>query len=211
MTYTIDDITYQVEIVRKKNKNTYIRLKDNNVIFVTTSRFTTKTSIMKLISDNEAAIRTMVKKKQVRNKREESFYLFGKVYDIITMSNLKKIEIIDSNIYIPSNTHLEKWLKSETKKIFVKRLEEMYELFEEKIPFPNLRIRTMKTRWGVCNRANNTVTLNSNLIKYEIDCLDYVIIHELAHFIHFNHSKEFWNVVEKYCSDYKKIRKMLKE
>ena len=69
----------------------------------------------------------------------------------------------------------------------------------------------MKTRWGVCNRRDNSVTLNSELIKYDLTKLDYVIVHELSHFIHFNHSKSFWNLVEKYSPNYKKIRKDLKE
>ena len=69
----------------------------------------------------------------------------------------------------------------------------------------------MKTRWGVCNKKTNTVTLNSELIKYDISKIDYVIIHELSHFLHFNHSRSFWNQVEKYCPNYKKIRNELKD
>ena len=46
---------------------------------------------------------------------------------------------------------------------------------------------------------------------YDITKLDYVIVHELSHFIHFNHSKEFWNLVNKYCPRYKQIKKELKE
>ena len=69
----------------------------------------------------------------------------------------------------------------------------------------------MKTRWGVCNKRDNSVTLNTNLIKETIDKLDYVIIHELAHFVHFDHSKDFWNLVSKYCKEYKQIRKELKD
>ena len=69
----------------------------------------------------------------------------------------------------------------------------------------------MKTRWGVCNKRDTSITLNANLMKEKIECLDYVIVHELSHFVHFNHSKEFWNTVEKYCPYYKKIRKSLKE
>ena len=69
----------------------------------------------------------------------------------------------------------------------------------------------MKTRWGVCNRRDLSVTLNFNLIKYDLSALDYVIVHELSHFVHFDHSKEFWNTVGKYYPEYKKITKMLKE
>ena len=68
----------------------------------------------------------------------------------------------------------------------------------------------MSTRWGVCNKKTKTITLNSELVKYNIDKLDYVIIHELSHFIYFNHSKSFWNQVGKYCPNYKQIRKDLK-
>ena len=77
-------------------------------------------------------------------------------------------------------------------------------------PYPILKIRTMKTRWGVCNRKIKSVTLNFNLIKYDYDCLDYVIVHELSHFVHFDHSKEFWNTVSKYYPNYKIIQKKLK-
>ena len=86
----------------------------------------------------------------------------------------------------------------------------MYQVFEEKIPNPKLKFRKMKTRWGVCNRKENAITLNTDLLKYDLEKLDYVIIHELSHFVHFNHSKEFWLLVEKYCPYYKRIRKELR-
>ena len=68
----------------------------------------------------------------------------------------------------------------------------------------------MKTRWGVCNKRDDSVTLNAELFREPIECLDYVITHELSHFVHFDHSKEFWKLVEKYNPDYKKVRKYLK-
>ena len=84
-------------------------------------------------------------------------------------------------------------------------------MFDEDIPFPKLKIRNMKTRWGVCNRRDNSVTLNSKLIHYSLNEIDYVIVHELSHFVHFDHSREFWNTVCKYMPDYKKAVKVLKE
>ena len=68
----------------------------------------------------------------------------------------------------------------------------------------------MKTRWGVCNTKNYNITLNRELIKYDISCLDYVIVHELAHLIEANHSKQFWQIVEKYYPNYKNCRKILR-
>ena len=69
----------------------------------------------------------------------------------------------------------------------------------------------MTSRWGVCNIRSHNVTLNYHLLKYDICCLDYVIVHELSHFIHPNHSSDFWNLVGKYYPKYKNARKMLKE
>ena len=95
--------------------------------------------------------------------------------------------------------------------VFKKYLDEAYYVFDEKIPYPIIKVRGMKTRWGVCNRRDNSVTLNLELIKKDPMYLNYVIVHELSHFVHFDHSKAFWGVVEKYCPDYKIVRKKLKE
>lgn len=106
---------------------------------------------------------------------------------------------------------LDKWYRAKAYEIFKIYLDEAYYVFEEKIPYPKLKIRNMKTRWGVCNRKDNSVTLNLELIKKDKMYLNYVIVHELSHFVHFDHSKAFWSTVEKYCPEYKKVRKSLKE
>ena len=69
----------------------------------------------------------------------------------------------------------------------------------------------MKSRWGVYNRKNHSITLNSHLIEYRLDKLEYVIYHELSHTTYFDHSKQFWLLVSKYCPKYKRIQKDLKE
>ena len=69
----------------------------------------------------------------------------------------------------------------------------------------------MKSRWGVCNYVKKTVTLNSELIKYERSIIDYVIVHEFSHFTHYDHSTAFWALVSTYYPDYKKARKELRE
>ena len=128
-------------------------------------------------------------------------------------SNMDKVEInkLNNIIYCKYEKMLNKWLKKEMTNLFLKRLDYNYNLFTESIPYPKLKIRNMKTRWGVCNRKNLTVTLNSKLIEYELDKLDYVIIHELSHLVHFNHSASFWQTVSKYCPNYKTIRNELKD
>ena len=210
MKYIIDNFECDVIIERKNNKNTYIRVKEDLNIYVSTNYFVTKNQIKQLLDKNYNFLANNLKRQQQIKQKKERFYFLGNIYDIIIYDN-KDIEIYEDRIYVKSKEYLDKWLKKETKKLFSERLNYIYNIYQEKIPFPNLRIRKMKTRWGVCNKKTNTVTLNSELMKYSIDKLDYVIIHELSHFLYFNHSSNFWKQVEKYCPNYKKIRKDLKD
>lgn len=205
MKYELDDKIYNVIIKKKGNKNTYIRVDENNNIIVTTNYFITNNKIKKILDDNMKFLN-----KALNKEKKEGFYLMGKKYDIIIDENIKNIEIDNSIIRVKSLKYLNNWYKKEIVKIFKERLDFYYNKFDENIPYPILKIRTMKTRWGVCNRKVKSVTLNFNLVKYDYDCLDYVIVHELSHFVHFDHSKEFWNTVSKYYPNYKIIQKKLK-
>ena len=112
---------------------------------------------------------------------------------------------------LKNKSDVEKWYKKMTKEVFKEHRKEVYNRFSCNVPYPSLTIRKMTTRWGVCNTRKHNITLNSELFRYDLECLDYVVIHELSHFIEGNHSKKFWNVVEKYCPNYKEIKKKLKE
>lgn len=210
MEYKINDTTYEVVIEKKNNKNTYIRLKEPNTIFVTTHFLTSKKAVLDLLYRNEKALNNMHQKLISAKQKKDNFYYLGEIYDIILVPTIKKIEVIENNIYTPNKEVLTKWLKKECLKIFEERLDIIYPKFTENILKPPLKVRLMKTRWGVCNRKNLSITLNEELIHYSYEYIDYVIIHELSHLVHFDHSKQFWYVVSKYCPNYKEIRKKLK-
>lgn len=208
--YKLNGEKYNVEIVCKNNKNTYIKIKDDLTIYVTTNYFTTKGDIKRLLDREQNFLEKTLNKVKKRQVRDKEFYYLGNMYDIIIVP-FENIEIENNKIYTPSEEKLNKWLKKQTKAVFEERLEICHQLFEEKIPYPKLRIRFMKTRWGVNHKKDNSITLNSKLIRYDESIIDYVIIHELSHFVHFDHSRAFWNTVEKYMPDYKKAVKVLKE
>ena len=210
MKYVIDSIEYEVILVKKNNKNTYIRVKEDGKIYITTNYLVSKNYIKQLLDNNYQAIKKMIERNNIKQEKNNSFYFLGKKYDIIIVPTFE-IDITEDKIFVKSEDYLNKWLKKQIEKIYKERLDYIYNLYQEKIPYPKLRIRKMSTRWGVCNRSNNVVTLNSELIKYGIKQIDYVIVHELSHFIYFDHSKNFWLQVSKYCKDYKEIRKTLKE
>ena len=210
MKYVIDGNEYEVILVKKNNKNTYIRVKEDGKIYITTNYLVSKNYIKQLLDNNYQTIKKMIERNNIKQEKNKSFYFLGKKYDIIIVPTFD-IDITDDKIFVKSEDYLNKWLKKQIEKIYKERLDYIYNLYQEKIPYPKLRIRKMSTRWGVCNRSNNVVTLNSELIKYGIRQIDYVIVHELSHFIYFDHSKNFWLQVSKYCKDYKEIRKTLKE
>ncbi|HHW69703.1 MAG TPA: M48 family metallopeptidase [Tenericutes bacterium] len=211
MNYEIDGKKYNVEIIRKNNKNTYIRIKNDFTIQITTNFFVSKKNIYELITLNILSIKKMIENKRKTDLDSEKFYYLGRYYDIIILPNQRKMVFDDNRIIVSDEKKLDKWLNKNINSLFNERVEHIYNLMDEEFEFPKIKIRKMKTRWGVCNRSNNTITLNSNLIRYSIDKIDYVIIHELCHFTHFNHSKDFWKLVEKYCPEYKKIRRDLKD
>ena len=206
MIYTYNNINYPIVIIRKDNKNTYLRVKDGKII-VTTNYFVGNSKVKKLIEDNASFINKNLDKYNNRLS-DTSFKLFGKNYDIVY--GLPNTEISDNKIYTTDDKTFSKYLFKYINSVYQDRLNYWYNLFEENIPIPNLKIRKMTSRWGVCNIKNHYVTLNLELSKYNMECLDYVIVHELSHFVYPNHSKEFWNLVSKYYLDYKKIRKELK-
>lgn len=77
------------------------------------------------------------------------------------------------------------------------------------LEFKELRLKKMKSRWGSCSSAR-VITLNKELTKVKSELIDYVVVHELAHLVHMNHSKAFHSLVEVYLPNAKSLRSELK-
>ncbi len=101
---------------------------------------------------------------------------------------------------------LEDYLRTVAEKYFLKRTTDLAE--QMGVTFNNITIRGQKTRWGSCTREKN-LNFNWRLILLPLEVAESVIIHELAHTIHMNHSKSFYGLVERFCPDYRKLQKHL--
>ena len=152
----------------------------------------------------------MINRVEKNCSKSNQFLYLGKPYKIVFDDSLSQIKLLDDTILAKNEKELNKWYKEETLRVFDERFVYIFNKFNENIKSPILKIRTMTSRWGVYNRRNHTITLNSKLIESDIEKIDYVIIHELSHIIHFNHSKDFWLLVSKYCNNYKEIRKAMR-
>ncbi|MBN1689770.1 MAG: M48 family metallopeptidase [Dehalococcoidia bacterium] len=101
---------------------------------------------------------------------------------------------------------LERWYRQQATTVFAQKAAGFQEAMG--LHYNSILIRGQKTRWGSCSPAGN-LTLNWKLLMAPEEIIDYVVIHELTHLRHMNHSKKFWDMVEQYCPNWRKYRKWL--
>ena len=103
---------------------------------------------------------------------------------------------------------LEKRYRNAAREVFTNRVE-YYHRFTGG-HYTSITIRDQKTRWGSCS-SRGTLSFNYRLIYGPAGPLDYVVVHELCHLTHMNHSKDFWNMVERIMPDYRIYKQWLRE
>ena len=207
---TLEGLTIPIKIIYKNNKNIYFRFDSKNNLVVTAHpRFKTK-KVLKLIEENKKSILKMYEKNKHRQDEPGTIRLLGLKYDLKIDEYYSHVLIDNGIIYAGSMNELNKYINKLTSQVFSEEIAKILKIMPN-IPEFTLKIRKMSSRWGVCNYVKKTVTLNSELIKYERRIIDYVIVHEFSHFTHHNHSAAFWDLVETYYPLYKLARKELKE
>jgi hypothetical protein len=148
----------------------------------------------------------------------ESFHYLGKQYLLkVIFSDSNKISLSKRTIYLNTSGDardsdnnrklIEKWYKDQTKEVLNERFLENLKLFSLKHK-PIMEIRKMKRRWGSYVNSKKII-LNSELIKVSTDCIDYVIVHELCHLKHKNHSELYYKYLGIKCPNWKNIREKL--
>ena len=103
---------------------------------------------------------------------------------------------------------LEKRYRKAAKDCFIKRVAYYHTLTGGN--YNTIAVRDQKSRWGSCS-SKGTLSFNYRLIFAPPKVLDYVVVHELCHLTHMNHSKDFWNMVERIMPDYRVYRTWLKD
>ena len=197
----------EVVVERKKIKNIYFRINEENQIYVTCPMRVKDSEIEKLLNANIKSLERMYKKTKKRSESKEKILLLGNELDYV---EYKKVMFQEKLAFGPSVDAVNEYLEKHSLKVFQDRLNIYQDEFPN-LPKFRLRIRKMKSRWGVCNKSSMTVTLNSLLIHKKIFLIDYVIVHELSHFEHMDHSAAFWAEVESHFPNYKKARRELRD
>ena len=143
------------------------------------------------------------------------YYFLGKTYPLVLKPLSHPPLSFDGMSFILSKTHQGKakdlfmsWYKREATNMIKERVEVLSK--QHNLKFKGVKITNAKSRWGSCNGKNN-LSFSLRLLLAPTSEIDYVIIHELTHTVHHNHSKNFWNEVSKYCPNYKNERNWLKQ
>ena len=185
----------EYKLVRSRRKTVALHVDDSATLVVRAPRLLPKTFIDSIIHKRRRWILDAQKRRE--GEREHNILKEGRVY------------FRGMSIPTPVPTaQLEEWLKREAKTLIYRRVAELAML--HKYEFERVRVSGAKTRWGSCSSKNN-INISWKLIMAPGHILDYVILHELAHLKHMNHSKAFWGQVEKSCDHYDDSRKWLKK
>lgn len=208
---------YDIIVTYKKVKYLRLKVKDGKVL-VSAPLFTLKSTITKFINANIEFIETQLNKQEVRKINNELHFedkviILGNEYQILRTS--LKPKVTDHFIFVKEDVDIRK----QVKKLFKdKQLDyfnnltlKYFELMNLKCDYPKIIIKDVKTKWGSYNKKNHSIEYAGELLFKDKIVYDYIVVHELSHILEFNHSKNFYEIVERYCPNYKKFRKILKE
>jgi len=215
-----DKVEYTV--TKKKIKNFIIRIYPDLRIAVSVPLHASNKDIENFIQSKKEWIETTLKKIKIakenkNNLKENIIKILGKEREKkIIESDLERLRLTDTSIYIYSKNidtlEIEKklfeWEFEELKSILEKNLEKYTKLLNTNINY--YRIKKLSSAWGIYHKKENYISFNFDLIEKDIECIEYVVLHELCHIFYMNHQKNFWTLLEKYMPDYKIRRKKLK-
>ena len=223
--------TIEYNLSRTSRKNVNITVKNDGYIYVSAPKKVALADINKIIFSKRDWIlnaqKNIKSKTVIKNdltfRSNSNMYIYGNNMKIKVLPADKNKMFIDKfenevYFYIKSdrindqkykNTYINKMLKEELKSMVSKYMNKYLKLMNLEVS--ELEIRTMKTRWGTCIPAKKKILFNFNLIHCPKETIEYVVLHEIAHLIHPNHSKSFYNTVELYMKDWAERKEQLQQ
>ncbi len=206
------------QIIRSKRKTLSVAIDHFGRVTVRAPRNCDEKRIFAFLTEKESWI--VRKKKEIEgagmrlppeNLDGYRLLLLGDLYTL-SVGFEKKVRLNNEQkiLYLPIDKpreRLVKWLKDNAKRIFAELTESKAR--EMGVTVKSVSVTSAKTRWGSC-LADNAVRYSFRLLYMEKDLVEYVVVHELAHVRHKNHSPAFWREVEKFVPNWRERRKRLK-
>lgn len=212
-------ITYT--LVTKQVKNINMRISSKGEVVVSANPFVPMDKIDDFVSSKVSWIVKHQKSMQERSQKsmidDKHIVLFGNSLKIRkTTGKYNHVSYDKDTLYVQCKEQadpekvIRQFLDKLCKDVFLDIATLIFRsLSDYHLEFPDVKIRDMKSRWGSCTPAKNSITLNRKLIHYPFEFIEYVVLHEFVHFIQPNHSKAFYNIIENYMPDYKTRMEMV--
>lgn len=221
--------TFEYILTRKAVKNLNMRVKPNGEIHVSANPLVPIKYIDKFVlSHQETLTKNLDKYEKIRANMlpplqyvsgEKVRYLGEELHLLVETAPVEGVDKIGQFLFLRvKNTGdfnrkekiMQKWFSKMQVEVFLEICKEIHPLFKPYgVKYPLVKIRNMKSRWGSCQPQKRVITLNAKMIVAPREAIEYVILHEFAHFVHPNHSKEFYGLVEQLMPDWKERRALL--
>jgi predicted metal-dependent hydrolase len=218
-------------LVRKPVKHVNLHIKPDMTVMVSANEKVPLDFILGFVKQKAAWILKNIQffedvQPEVQSEKEyvsgESFKYLGKQYRLrVEESETEGVKYYRGFIYLYVKDELDfkrkeklfgEWLRNRAETVFNESLDKMYALVQKyNVRKPKLIIRTMKARWGSCLSDAHAILLNFELIKAPKYCIDYVVLHELIHFLYKNHDYQFYSFLSALMPDWKQRKAILDE
>ncbi len=207
------ELTYKINI-----KKIILKIDSKNKMKISCPFYVTERDINNFIYSNIDRIMEIKEKKDESEKfniQKNNFTYLGQKLKVDvfrtngnnTFSYKNGVLMINLNDKNKMFNVIKKFYNKQAKKVITKRIEELS--IKTGLKYNSISVKWMESKWGHCDSFKNIV-ISSKLLIHDWEKIDYVLIHELSHTVHFNHSDEFWSLVSKYIPKYKEIRKEMK-
>lgn len=215
----IDGIEYILSRRAKKYINISVR---NNEVFVSAPKRVPIYEIENVIKEKSDWVKQQLQNQHYKKSEfvdNKLIWYKGLQYEVrIVEATKDEVDIFGNTIILNvknidkeyAETVFNKWLYKEAKSIYTCEVSRWLDIMNEyNLSMPQIQIRKMKSRWGSCIPSKKKICLNIALMNTPVACMEYVVLHELTHFIEANHSKNFYLIVEKYMPDWKQRKQVL--
>ena len=218
----VNDLVVMIKY-RKNMKNIYLKVEKNADVVVSAPPRTPNYIIKKLIQENIDEIK--LRRNNILTNgytvkqyvTGEKHIIFGKEFVLeVILENKNVIKLSDDKIILvikDKDQDRGQIVMSYLRKVLYNKALEFINKYEKimGVHAEQLRIKKMKTRWGTCNIEAKRIWVNYELIKYPIECLEHIVVHELTHLLETNHTPRFYALLGKYYPNFRENDKLIKE
>ena len=219
------------ELRRKNVKNINLNLKPDMTVMVSASPKVPMEAINAFVKSRGSWIKKNLayfREAQPESLREkeyvsgESFKYLGKQIRLKVLESeedsIKRVRgylqigVTDVTNYERKRILVNRWFHMRTVRVFSEVFRKMFPIVEKYgVLKPEIKIRVMRARWGSCLKTKGVILLNSDLIKAPKYCIEYVVLHELIHFLHDSHGSQFFSFLSALMPDWQERKRILDE